>query len=607
MEATLVVIGGKTNRSEIKLKLPSVFGRGRDADITIAHPAVSRQHCRLEEVEGALVLRDNNSTNGVYFGKQRVKEMVIRPGDLFSIGPLTFRAEYDHDGEFPDIGDPRPDHQDEATIQFSPGDDLDFSAPTPPDGTPMPGARSKKPPADELDLGLGEPQEAAAGADSGLDFMSDPEPAAAAAEPEANGDDGDDFFSALQNDEPVGASLADSDEKPDGDPLADLGFDEPSDEVEEPAAAKKPAAKHKASVADDPLADLGFDEPSDEVEEPAPAKKPAAKHKAPVAGNESADEMFNFESKESASDALGDDGLADDPLTEDALAEDAFVDNDASAVASADDELDFDLLGSNDEAAGDPDEDTTEVAVSPLKAEKPSVRKPGPTPIADEDEPAADDEIEFDPLDDMPAPAAKSVGALGDLDDLGGDDEPPAKPAADKGKPHKGASAKETKGKEKSGKEKDAKKGWWPFGKGEKKPARKSDERKPAGKHPAAAELPNLEPSAASEPEAFEPDESAAAGDEMPDFFEAEPTPPAKAAKPASAAKPAKPAASAPPAAKAPPPAKKPDSRPAAKPAAATSKPPADEPDLDFSGSGSASKPAEDDDGLNDFFADLGL
>ncbi|HEY5314784.1 MAG TPA: FHA domain-containing protein [Pirellulales bacterium] len=600
MEATLVVIGGKTNRSEIKLKLPSVFGRGREADITIAHPAVSRQHCRLEEVEGALVLRDNNSTNGVYFGKQRVKEMVIRPGDLFTIGPLTFRAEYDHDGEFPEIGEPRPEAQDEATIQFSPSDDLDFAAPTPPDGTPLPGTRAKKPPADDLDLGLGEPQEPAAKADSGIDFLSDAEPVAAAAEPEAaepeaDGADADDFMSAFQEDDPIGASASDAAEHAEDDPLADLGVAEPNDDLEKPAPAKQPAAK-----------------------------QPAAKEKAAPAASESADEMFSFESKESASDALGD----DDALASDALGE---VDEPAGAGASADDELDFDMLGSDGDVAGEADEDTTEMAASPLKAEKPSPRKPPPAPMADDDEPADSGEIEFDALDDLPEPAAKSAGGLDDLDDLDAGDTPAAPSRAEKDKATKGSSAKDAKGKHKPAKDKDAKKGWWPFGKNEKKPAKKSDERKPSRESPAAAELPDLEPAAASELELPEP--AAADDDDMPDFFEAEAAPPVKADKPAKpAAKPASPQPAAaktqpaeskaqpatktqPPAAKTQPAAaKKAESHPAAshaKPAASKpvpSKPPADEPDLDFSGSGSASgKPAEDDDGLNDFFADLGL
>jgi pSer/pThr/pTyr-binding forkhead associated (FHA) protein len=47
MEAKLVITKGKANKAEVKLKLPTTIGRSREADLTIAHPMVSRQHCQL--------------------------------------------------------------------------------------------------------------------------------------------------------------------------------------------------------------------------------------------------------------------------------------------------------------------------------------------------------------------------------------------------------------------------------------------------------------------------------------------------------------------------------------------------------------------------------
>ncbi len=91
-------------RSDIKL--PATLGRGKDADLTVAHPLISRHHCRLEELDGALVLRDNNSTNGTFVGKKRITQVVLKPGDQFTVGPLTFKAEYQHSGEFPNLGRP---------------------------------------------------------------------------------------------------------------------------------------------------------------------------------------------------------------------------------------------------------------------------------------------------------------------------------------------------------------------------------------------------------------------------------------------------------------------------------------------------------------------
>ena len=108
MEAKLVVVGGKANRSEVKLKLPAMLGRGRDVDVTVAHATVSRHHCLIYELDGALVVRDNGSLNGTLVDGKRIKEALLRPGQSLTIGPLTFRAEYEHSGGFPELGAPAP-------------------------------------------------------------------------------------------------------------------------------------------------------------------------------------------------------------------------------------------------------------------------------------------------------------------------------------------------------------------------------------------------------------------------------------------------------------------------------------------------------------------
>jgi hypothetical protein len=108
MEARLVVVGGKANKSEVKLKLPAMIGRSRDADITVSHASVSRHHCLVYELDGALVVRDNGSLNGTVIDGQRVKEALLKPGQSLTIGPLTFRADYEFDGEFPRLGDGSP-------------------------------------------------------------------------------------------------------------------------------------------------------------------------------------------------------------------------------------------------------------------------------------------------------------------------------------------------------------------------------------------------------------------------------------------------------------------------------------------------------------------
>ena len=103
MEAKLIVIGGKANKSEVVLKLPTTIGRSRSADLTVAHPKVSRQHCQIFERDGVLVVRDNESLNGTFIDNEKITEAILKPGDKLTVGPLTFVAVYEHAGSFPTL------------------------------------------------------------------------------------------------------------------------------------------------------------------------------------------------------------------------------------------------------------------------------------------------------------------------------------------------------------------------------------------------------------------------------------------------------------------------------------------------------------------------
>ena len=49
MNAKLVVVTGKTSKRIVELDLPCVLGRSREADVTVAHPLISRRHCEISE------------------------------------------------------------------------------------------------------------------------------------------------------------------------------------------------------------------------------------------------------------------------------------------------------------------------------------------------------------------------------------------------------------------------------------------------------------------------------------------------------------------------------------------------------------------------------
>jgi len=127
LDARLVVVGGEADAREIRLKLPSTFGRGRDATITLGHPLVSRQHCELYEQNGMLMVRDLGSLNGTFVGNRRVTEAELPPGELLTVGAVTFRAVY---GEMPELfqadraskaRDTAAERSEERTVSAPPG------------------------------------------------------------------------------------------------------------------------------------------------------------------------------------------------------------------------------------------------------------------------------------------------------------------------------------------------------------------------------------------------------------------------------------------------------------------------------------------------------
>ncbi len=114
MEVTLVVIRGKVNRSEIVFRPPAVLGRSREADLTIAHPMISRRHCELYVVDGLLLVRDLGSLNGTIVRGKKVVDSPLCPNDAFSVGPLSFQVRYQYNGDRSAIPPPTLAEPDQA-------------------------------------------------------------------------------------------------------------------------------------------------------------------------------------------------------------------------------------------------------------------------------------------------------------------------------------------------------------------------------------------------------------------------------------------------------------------------------------------------------------
>ncbi|MBN1852486.1 MAG: FHA domain-containing protein [Pirellulales bacterium] len=96
IHATLHLENGDTDLKLLEFNIPAVIGRSKIADVTIPHPLISRKHCELTEAnDGRVVLRDLDSLNGTYVGEIRIKQMMLMPNDRLTIGPFTYRIEYE--------------------------------------------------------------------------------------------------------------------------------------------------------------------------------------------------------------------------------------------------------------------------------------------------------------------------------------------------------------------------------------------------------------------------------------------------------------------------------------------------------------------------------
>ncbi len=71
-----------------------LIGRGKDVDIQLLAPGVSRQHAHvIARDDGSFVVVDLSSGNGTQVGGKSIKEHVLAPGDVIAIGQSSFRFE----------------------------------------------------------------------------------------------------------------------------------------------------------------------------------------------------------------------------------------------------------------------------------------------------------------------------------------------------------------------------------------------------------------------------------------------------------------------------------------------------------------------------------
>ncbi|MEN6495491.1 MAG: FHA domain-containing protein [Thermoguttaceae bacterium] len=87
----LISLDRNVSKREMNLdRLPLVIGSGERVDICLDEPTVAEKHCRIELVDGRLVVRDLDTVHGTHINGVSVTEEVLNPGDELAIGLLTF-------------------------------------------------------------------------------------------------------------------------------------------------------------------------------------------------------------------------------------------------------------------------------------------------------------------------------------------------------------------------------------------------------------------------------------------------------------------------------------------------------------------------------------
>jgi pSer/pThr/pTyr-binding forkhead associated (FHA) protein len=91
MPARLVALAGGPDILMDRAQI--LVGRDRFCDARLVSLRVSRRHCLLTEVAGAVWVRDLGSTNGIWINGRRTVSGWLRPGDLLTIAHIRYRLE----------------------------------------------------------------------------------------------------------------------------------------------------------------------------------------------------------------------------------------------------------------------------------------------------------------------------------------------------------------------------------------------------------------------------------------------------------------------------------------------------------------------------------
>lgn len=92
MEVRLIRFKDDGSQRSFRIKRGKcVIGRDAACDLQIPTPSVSRHHCEVVIDGDTVIIRDLNSSNGVFLNEARVKsDTHANPGDRLAVGPIIF-------------------------------------------------------------------------------------------------------------------------------------------------------------------------------------------------------------------------------------------------------------------------------------------------------------------------------------------------------------------------------------------------------------------------------------------------------------------------------------------------------------------------------------
>jgi len=91
-EARIEILKGNDAGAQFRITGATVrLGRSADSDIVITDSSASRNHAELSKANESFVIKDLNSSNGVFVNGKKIKEHYLVSGDVFSIGNHEYK------------------------------------------------------------------------------------------------------------------------------------------------------------------------------------------------------------------------------------------------------------------------------------------------------------------------------------------------------------------------------------------------------------------------------------------------------------------------------------------------------------------------------------